>query len=302
MDTSAKTSEVTIVSEYEPLESRSTRALALVVQGVTLTEAARQLGISPQAVHIAWRRKYPNIPPPQRQCALERKAAVLSFIGPDIDLKGKNLCSLSAKEIVERTNPSLELTEALVRSIAAANNVKLAPQGRATDYASAFSALRKGASITEAAILAGVSPGTLSRVASKSKVQANREHAPVRDGRTLRAIVRVLLDGQTVTEACLEEICAQPGVRNGLNHGSTALRLCRFLGTCPDSQADLSKLCYFTSLDGTRMERILQTMGDLLLVSRTSSNEWKLNEKGHLLRIAWENYQNNRTVASERGR
>jgi hypothetical protein len=292
---------VNISEENTPVdasESRSVQAAKLVAGGSTFAKAAQKLGITPQAVNIAWNKIFPGVSPPEKQIADIRKEAILSLISKTVVTgkgKKKSVCSLSVGQIVTQLDPGLEATEKHVRAVANSAGIRLTRSSSSRiDCTLAFEALRAGASITEAAPLADIAPGTLSRLASRAGIEINRSQTGQRDGRILRAVLRVLLHGQDITQACVEELCAQPGVRNALNHGTTGLRLCQLMSSLHGTRANLTELCACSGLIGSRTQIIVHSLIKVGLVEQVGPYVWKLTSTGLALCVALVGYRTKR--------
>lgn len=188
-----------------PIETGSRGELAARVvkaEGITMSEAGKRFGISPQAVSQTWKRLFPGETPPMRYWADRFTHEVI------VEMVKQNR---SIAEIIEETGYSAVSVSQIARR---AGLRASASPGRREKMESAITAVANGVTIADAVAEYGVSYGRLADKCRERNIEANKNNS--RDGRALRAADLVQRGAATVSEAARQERCAPAAVHTVL--------------------------------------------------------------------------------------
>lgn len=181
-------------------DSRSVQAarwLAAQVGDYTFRSAAAKFGLRHQAVQQVWRRLYGDRPTPSSAVIDERNARII-----ELARTGMNGTEVAVE---------LGLSHRIVSQVCTRAKVPLRVTKR--EWPDAIAAVAAGASITEAAVAAGVSPGRLGEKCKESGVKPRLGSGiERRDGRSIRAAILVE-HGVPRIDALKQEKCSLSGLK-----------------------------------------------------------------------------------------
>lgn len=180
-------------------------ALFVASNGGTLRDAAARFGVSHQAVHQAWMSLFPRRRPPVRAASADRRTTIEALAR----------AGQTATQIAEEAGVSVSYVYIACKKA----GIRLAGSRKrrfsSTMLDEAVAAVAAGERPAEVAVRFGLSWSYLKRLTQDRGVTCPISYSGARDGRTRRAVNRVLA-GETIAQACAAEMTSPPSVSAAL--------------------------------------------------------------------------------------